>query len=231
MFGKLNFGLFSARQCKLQPRYWTRGFVSYGNYGPYQEPGMATICDWFRLCTFVTGSNCSWDDLCGRTCSCLKSVSSDGSSEECINDLKASACLEEAVPIEWFHHGSIKDPDFLIHRLEHVKAAVAWAYGKRKLKRCMMMDALRLSAHPGPCWSCLSVHVSLKRALQWYMACLAKDGVIIYKKETVKLCDTRWNWMSEWNFCEIHEISVSMPATSLHFILWLICSLEPKAIA
>ena len=89
-----------------------------------------------------------------------------GSSEECISDLKASACLEEAVPIEWFHHGSIKDPDLLIHRLKHIKVAVGWGYGKRKRNRCMMMDALRLSAHPGPCRSCLSAHVSLRRAVQ-----------------------------------------------------------------
>lgn len=74
-----------------------------------------------------------------------------GSSEKRMYDLKTSACLEEGVPIEWFHHGSIKDPDPSIHRLKQVTAAVAWAYGKRKLKRSMVMDALRPSAHPGPC--------------------------------------------------------------------------------
>ena len=44
-----------------------------------------------------------------------------------------------------FQNGSIMDrpKTQIIHRLEHVKTAVAWAYDKRKLKRCMMMDALR----------------------------------------------------------------------------------------
>ena len=74
-----------------------------------------------------------------------------GSSEKRMYDFKASVCLEQGVPIEWLHHGSIKDPNPLIHRLKQVKATVAWAYGKRKLKRCMVMHAPRLSAHPGGC--------------------------------------------------------------------------------
>jgi hypothetical protein len=76
---------------------------------------------------------------------------SQGSNEKRVNGLKASGCLEKAVPTEWFHHGSIKGADPLIERLKQVKAAVAWAYGRRKFKRCTVMDALRLSAHPGSC--------------------------------------------------------------------------------
>jgi hypothetical protein len=76
---------------------------------------------------------------------------SQGSNEKRVNGLKASGCLEKAVPTEWFHHGSIKGAAPLIERLKQVKAAVAWAYGRRKFKRCTVMDALRLSAHPGSC--------------------------------------------------------------------------------
>ena len=142
------------------------------------------VCSWLRCLSQCSECQLSWH-FWHISWQHMRSAHNwcHGSSEECINDLKAPACLEEAVPIEWFHHGSIKDPDFLIHRLEHVKAAVAWAYGKRKLNCCRMMAAARLSAHEGPCWkwresSTNESRESRLKGMPGFMACSAKGDVI-----------------------------------------------------
>ena len=81
------------------------------------------VCSWIGYlwsseCQ-MSGSGSSWHMNSAHWC--------HGSSEECINDLKTSTSLEERVPIEWFHHGSIKDPDPLIHWLKVIINAVTRA--------------------------------------------------------------------------------------------------------